>query len=103
MTALDLFLQLHTLRVGLTPYPEGTLRYKAPKGTMAPALVDAMRQHKDGLHALVETFEERAAIMEYDGRIPRDKAERLAWACIQSAKTYVRCESRSAGDRSTAC
>ena len=27
--------------------------------------------------------EERAALMEYDGRLPRDEAERLAWVCIQ--------------------
>jgi hypothetical protein len=40
----------------------------------------AMRQHKAELHALAEAFEERAAILEYDGRIPHDEAERLAWA-----------------------
>jgi hypothetical protein len=27
-------------------------------------------------------FEERAAIMEYDGGLPRAEAERLAWACV---------------------
>ena len=29
--------------------------------------------------AQVEFYEERAAIMEYDGKIPREEAERLAW------------------------
>jgi hypothetical protein len=29
---------------------------------------------------------ERAAIKEYDGRLPRDEAERVAWACLQSAR-----------------
>src|SRR5262245_48137299 len=28
----------------------------------------------------------RGALMEYGGRIRRDEAERLAWACIQSAR-----------------
>ena len=27
----------------------------------------------------VEFYEERAAIMEYDGKLPREEAERLAW------------------------
>jgi hypothetical protein len=53
---------------------------------LTPALVDAMRQHKQELYALVEAFEERAAIIEYDGRKPCDEAERLAWPCIQSAR-----------------
>ena len=30
--------------------------------------------------------EERAAIIEHDGYLPRDEAERLAWACIHSAR-----------------
>lgn len=31
---------------------------------------------------LLESFEERAAIIEYDGGIPRAEAERLAWGCM---------------------
>lgn len=31
------------------------------------------------LEAVRELFEERAAIMEYDGGLPRAEAERLAW------------------------
>jgi hypothetical protein len=85
MTALNFFLQLHTLRVVLTPYPDGTLRYKAPKGTMTSELLDVIRQHKSALHALVEDWSERAAIAQYCGDLAREEAERLAWACIQSA------------------
>src|SRR5437870_1577617 len=57
---LALFQQLHALGVVLRPYPDGTLRYKAPKGTMTPALLDALHQHTAELHGLVEAFEERA-------------------------------------------
>ena len=78
MTALDLLQQLHEHGVILTPSPDGTVRCRALKSVLTPALVDAMRQHKPELHALVEVFEERAAILEYDGRLPRDEAERLA-------------------------
>ena len=79
MTALALLQQLRALGVALTPSPDGTLHYKAPQGTLTPALVDAMRQHKVDLHALVEEFEERASIAEYGGGLSRKNAERLAW------------------------
>ena len=82
MTALDLFQQLQTLEVVLTPSPNGTLRYKAPKGVLTPALLDTMRQHKQALHALVEACEERAAIAQYCGRLEQPAAEALAWECV---------------------
>jgi hypothetical protein len=86
MTTFALLQQLHALGVVLMPSPDGTLRYKAPKGTLTPKLLDRMRQHKQELHGLVEVFEERVAIIQYDGRIPRDEVEHLAWACSQSAR-----------------
>jgi hypothetical protein len=79
MTALALFHRLHACGVTLTPYPDGTLRYKAPKGILTPALLEAIRQHKQALHALVESWGERAAIAEYCGGLSRADAERLAW------------------------
>ena len=82
MTALALLQQLHALGIVLTPYPDGTLRYKAPKGTLTPALVDGMRQHKAALHALVEEWSERAAIAQYCGGLSQSAAEALAWRCV---------------------
>ena len=34
------------------------------------------------LEAVWEAFEERAAIMEFDGGLSRDEAEREAWALV---------------------
>jgi len=85
MTPCDLLQQLHALGVVLTPYPDGTLRYKAPKGVLTPALLDGLRQHKTALHTLVEEWSERAAIAEYCGGVPRAEAERLAWQCVLEA------------------
>jgi len=79
LSPLALFQELRRLGVRLTPYPDGTLRHT---GTLTPALLDAMRQHKAALHDLVEAFEERAAIAEYCGGLSRAEAERLAWACV---------------------
>jgi TubC N-terminal docking domain len=79
MTALSLLEMLHTCGVRLTPYPEGTLRYRAPKGSLTPALCNAIREHKEALLALVEWLEERAGLMEYEAGMVRDEAEREAW------------------------
>ena len=82
MTALDVLQQLHEYGVLLTPLPDGTVRYEAPKGVLTPALVDAMRQHKAELHGLVEAWSERASIAEYCGGLSRPAAEALAWQCV---------------------
>ena len=82
MTPLILLHQLHALGVVLTPWPDGTVRCRVAKGVLTPALLDAMRQHKPALHALVEVWSERAAIAEYCGGLPSAGAEALAWAEI---------------------
>ena len=87
MTTLDLLQQLHARGVILTPWPDGTVRCRAPKGVLTPALREDLRQHKAALHDLVEEFEERAAIAEYCGGLSREDAERLAWACVLDAVT----------------
>lgn len=86
MTAIDLLQELHALGVLLMPYLDGTLRYKALKGVLTPALLDALRQHKAALLDLVEAFEERAALAEYCGGLSREEAERLAWQCVLAAE-----------------
>ena len=80
--ALAFLLDLHARGVILTPSPDGTVRCRAPKGTLTPALVDGMRQHKAALHDLVEAVEERAAIAEFEAGVPRAEAEALAWQCV---------------------
>ncbi len=82
MTPLALLQQLYHLGVVLTPSPDGTLRYKAPKGVLTSDLLDVMRQHKAELLDLVEAWSERAAIAQYCGGLSRPAAEALAWACL---------------------
>jgi hypothetical protein len=84
MTAPALFQQLHVLGVTLVPHPDGTLHCRTPRGVLTPELADRIREHKAELHALVEAFEERAAIAEYAGHVPRAESERLAWALFQA-------------------
>jgi hypothetical protein len=91
MTALDLLQQLRALGVVMTPYPDGTVRCRAPKSALTPDLLDGMRQHKAALHALVEAFEERAAMVEYCAGLSRAEAEALAWACVLAAPAHAGC------------
>jgi len=37
-----------------------------------------------------EYFEERAAIMEYDGGLNREEAERLALECLEKRRGFLR-------------
>jgi hypothetical protein len=47
-------------------------------GSNDAALLARMRESEE----MREAFEERAAIMEYDGGLTRNEAERVAWADI---------------------
>jgi hypothetical protein len=84
LTTLDQLQQLRDLGMVLTLYPDGTMRYKAPKGVLTPTRT--LSEHKAALPALIEAFEECTAIIEYNSRLPPDAAERVAWACIHSAR-----------------
>lgn len=58
-------------------------RFTIRIGRLKPAAVEWLRSRKGTLCAEVwpefEAFEERAAIMEYDGGLPRAEAEALAY------------------------
>ena len=53
------------------------LRYR-PKSAVTPELRERMAACQEGLLALIEQLEERAAIMEFDGGLSRAEAERQA-------------------------
>jgi hypothetical protein len=82
MTPLALLTRLCEAGVTLTLAGAADLRYRAPLGVVKDDLLQAIRTHKAALHDLVEAFEERAALAEYCGGVPRVEAERLAWQCV---------------------
>ena len=77
MTATTLLCELRAKDVRLSAKRD-QLAVDAPKGVLTDMLRQAIRTHKPELLDLVETFEERAAIMECDGGVPRAEAESLA-------------------------
>jgi len=100
MTAREL---LETLRRrGVDLKPEGdSLRYRAPAGALTPTLRNALATHKTEVLAHLsgnlpaaladwpaewrERYEERAAIMEYDGSLPREEAEHRAQELVRES------------------
>ena len=87
VSPLALLLDLHERGVILTPYPDGTVRCRAPKGALTDALRVAIRTHKAALLDLVEAFEERAGIAQHCGGLCRAEAEALAWHVLVEQET----------------
>lgn len=80
-----LVLELRERGVELASH-EGRLRFR-PVAAVPDALRSEMRLLGAELIALVERFEERAAIMEHDGGLPREEAERRAWESVLGLTT----------------
>ena len=55
------------------------IRYRAPAGSLTPELKEALAESKA---ALLDQFNERAGILEFDAGLDRAEAERLASAAI---------------------
>jgi hypothetical protein len=73
-TRRELLQRLHDARVTLRI--EGDrLRYRCPAGAMTPTLRADLAAWKPDL---VYEYHERAGILEYDARLPRDEAEARA-------------------------
>jgi hypothetical protein len=70
----NLIQRLHD--AGVTLKVEGNrLRYRAPAGALTPELRAALADWKPDL---LHEYHERAGILEYDARMPREEAERRA-------------------------
>lgn len=87
MTAPALLDHLH--RRGVRFRVDGDrLRWIAPAGVVTEADLTALREHKANVLAVLreeehDRIEERAAIMEFDGEMTREEAERRALAEIE--------------------
>ena len=60
------------------------------RSALKPEIVVALQQHRDDI---IEMYEERAAIMEYEGGLSREEAERGAQASISIPPKVSRIES----------
>jgi hypothetical protein len=78
----DLIQRLHDAGVILTVDGD-RLRYRAPSGALTPELRAALEELKPDL---VHEYHERAGILEYDARLPRDEAEARAAGMVLAGK-----------------
>jgi hypothetical protein len=76
--AEKLLSELRACGVVLSITPERAIKFNAPKGVLNNVIMQRIRANREDLLAVLERFEERAAIMEYDGVLARDDAERMA-------------------------
>jgi hypothetical protein len=84
MSPLDVLRILRDSGAIVVLRPEDTIQCRAPDGVLTPALVTAMRQHKEALLTMLEWYEERAGLLEYDGGLSRVEAERAAWTFLEA-------------------
>jgi hypothetical protein len=76
---IGLLLECVACGIRLTPADGGKLEIDAPRGVLTPERLSRLKAHKADLLALIERFEERAAILEFDAGLIRREAERMAW------------------------
>lgn len=85
-------------------FGERRLRVHGPASAGPEAL--ELGRHKDAILDALELYEERAALMEYEGGLSRDEAETQARAAIyrmidtQSKTGSLECESQIYGEAS---
>ena len=77
--AESLLQELRRLGIALSIDDDGRLAYDAP-APLGDELLSRLRANREALLAVVEQFEERAAIVEYGAKLSRGDAERIAMA-----------------------
>jgi len=77
MTTPDIIRALHAQGVTLALYGLERIRV-TPAAALSPYWRQAIQAHREALLALLEAFEERAAIGEHCGGLSRTEAEKLA-------------------------
>jgi len=81
-TPLALLRMLREMRVTLRP--DGNRLYvDITAGNVTRAMLEALRQHKEAMHDMVEWLEERSALLEYDGGLSRAESEQEAWTQLE--------------------
>ena len=53
-------------------------------GNVTPAMHEALRHHQEALLTMLEWYEERAGMLEYEAGLSRTEAEREAWTQLEA-------------------
>ena len=81
-TPLALLRMLWEMHVTLRP--DGNRLYvDITAGNVTREMLEALRQHQEVPLTILEWYEERAGLLEYDGGLSRVEAERAAWTLVE--------------------
>lgn len=83
MTTPDFLRLLREKRITLFIGDRGRLRYRGPKSAFTPFIRATLNEY---MPEIIDVFNERAAIMEYDGGLARSEAERRAVEHLQEGR-----------------
>lgn len=65
-------------------------QFRLRPGRMDAGMIARVKPHMEAIKAEVWTayadWQERAAIMEFEGGLPREDAERAAWECMEARR-----------------
>jgi hypothetical protein len=86
MKAVELLVKLKQAGVILSIRSDGKLAYLGPAESIGPDVIEEIKAVRDELLAVVELFEERAAILEFDGGLDRGEAEARALMELRSPR-----------------
>jgi len=89
MTAATIIRDAEGSGVRLTLTAAGTIKILGEEAAVARWL-PIIREHKPELVSMLEAFEERAAILEFDGGLAREQAEAEARRIIEGAARKAR-------------
>ena len=76
--SIEFFRRLLTRGIILSIDGAGRLAFDAPSELMTPTMRDDIRAHRTELISILESIAERSAIMEHDGNMSREAADRMA-------------------------
>jgi hypothetical protein len=85
----NLFHELRSAGVEFSIDRSGRLAFDGPDHVLTDSRLATMRSHRDDLIAVVERFEERAAIAQYDGGLIRSEAERQTLSELPTKEQVV--------------
>ena len=70
--------------MGIALRTEGNRLYvDITAGNVTREMLEALRQHQEVLLTILEWYEERAGLLEYDGGLSRAEAGRVAWTLVE--------------------
>jgi len=84
---LDLFCELIRAGVQLSIQRDGRVSFDGPAHSLGDDVVKRLKENRDQIVVLIELFQERASVREFDGGMNRSDAEAAALSDLVAMAT----------------